>query len=177
MALEQRQGTSHLKSDKGNQTLQMPYAKKKKRHRPLRLQEPQMHSLKPHEWIGGIYDAHWDYSLIVSNSANELLSYKCRFSTLHDIYNTMLKIYHVRDQLSDTSGTTKTRAAPPAFPPKHYLGCLTKYMDSQLMAAERADSILQTLSFFESSPETKKHLHELVACLPKIGIDAEQSQK
>ena len=139
---------------------------------------PKLYTLKPAEWVSGIRDPHWVYELAVKQADEEMNYYRCRFSVLHAMYATLMRLYQLRNQLNDDKAATggeiyniPSREPPPAFPSKHWLPLVGKYLDFDSSAMARANSIFETMLFFEKQPETRRQLHELVRALPEINGD------
>ena len=55
-----------------------------------RRHRAQLESVSPLEWIGGLWDPHWDYALTVRRG-HRRQRYACRYSTLRELYDTVMR--------------------------------------------------------------------------------------
>ena len=141
---------------------------------------PKLHALEEGTWVGGFSDPHWTYRLSVKQPNAEIIVYRCRFSVLFELYQTMVRLYQLRNQIKDESSNDTTDAAlmhagtdepPPPFPAKHWLPWVGKYFDFSDATQTRASQIFASLEFFEKQTDTREELHELLRALPETLLD------
>ena len=143
---------------------------------PIILSGPKLHALEEGTWVGGVSDAHWTYRLSVVQANSDIVVYRCRFSVLFELYETMVRLYQLRNQLKDEPSNKTNDVAmdvgndepPPPFPAKHWVPWLGKYFDFSDTTQTRASQIFASLEFFEKQTETREQLHELLHALPGV---------